>query len=177
MISELKRQELRNKLLEHPLLERSEHIAYMVSTVHHETAGTFLPIVEHGTEEYFTARYEKNQKIAAALGNEFPGDGVKYCGRGYVQVTGRANYRKFTNLLRIDLVSDPDLALDPDVAFQIMVEGMVNGRFTGRKLADYLNDEKTDFLNARRIINGLDCAAKIAEYAKEELALIRPEVS
>ena len=59
-----------------------------------------------------------------------------------------------------DLVADPGKAKEPEVAAQIMVKGMVSGRFTGKKLSDY-----TDYLNMRRTVNGTDRAAEIAELA------------
>jgi hypothetical protein len=43
---------------------------------------------------------------------------------------------------------------------------MERGLFTGKKLSDYFNDKKTDWRNARRIINGLDKADTIARYAQ-----------
>ena len=55
----------------------------------------------------------------------------------------------------------------PDVAAYILIDGMVKGAFTGKKLADYFNAHTTDWRNARRIINGLDKADLIASIAKE----------
>ena len=76
-------------------------------------------------------------------------------------------------ILGIDLLNNPDLAMRADIAANIMIVGMVRGLFTGKKLNDYINDKKTDYVNARRIINGTDAAAKIAAYAvKYERALI-----
>ena len=66
-----------------------------------------------------------------------------------------------------NLVADPALALEPDTAAKIMFCGMERGSFTGRKLADYFSDAGADWFNARRIINGTDCAAQIAAYGQE----------
>ena len=68
--------------------------------------------------------------------------------------------------LGIDLVSNPDLALVPEHAAQIMCIGMLDGWFTGKKLGDYFTAQKTDWVNARRIINGADKAQAIADYAR-----------
>ncbi len=90
-----------------------------------------------------------------------------------MQVTGRRNYALFSQKLGIDLVSNPDLALTPKVAADIMYMGMTQGLFTGRKLADYFNSKTTDWVNARRIINGLDRAALIASYAQQFYAALK----
>ena len=53
------------------------------------------------------------------LGNIKPGDGVKYKGRGFLQITGRANYTQASKDLGIDLVNHPELAEKPDVAIKV----------------------------------------------------------
>ena len=93
-----------------------------------------------------------------------------YYGRGYVQLTWKANYEKFAKYLGVDLVGNPDLALNPKYAAQIIAYGMKNGSFTGKKLSDYISGSKQDFENARRIINGTDKAATFAGYARKILA-------
>jgi len=138
--------------------------AYVLATVEWETAGTFQPIPERGPRSYFD-RYEGRR----SLGNTQPGDGYRYRGRGYVQITGRANYEKYARITGLDLVNNPDLALDPEVAKFILVHGFKHGVFTGRKIADYINEGKTDFVNARRCINALDRAEEIAALARKWL--------
>ena len=59
------------------------------------------------------------------------------------------------------------LALDPKVATEIIVVGMMKGLFTGVRLENYFNENKTDAVNARRIINILDSAELINGYYKE----------
>jgi putative chitinase len=139
-----------------------DKIAYAFSTIKHETAHTFLPITEYGGESYF-----KKYDGRASLGNNKPGDGSRFKGRGFVQITGRTNYTKFAKLLDVDLVNKPELALKPSVAFSIMTLGMHKGLFTGKKLSDYITPIKTDYRGARRIINGTDKAATLATYAKK----------
>lgn len=140
-------------------------LAYMLATSYHETARTMQPIHELGPRSYFD-KYEPNTKIGHNLGNTNPGDGYLFRGRGYVQLTGRANYQKMHVILGVDLTSNPDLALVPKTAASIMFEGMSRGTFTGKKLTDYFNLNSSDYVNARRIINGTDRAELIAGYAR-----------
>ena len=125
--------------------------AYVLATIKHETANTFLPIEEyHGRQQAIKLRYD---------GGEF------FYGRGFVQLTHRYNYLKYSKLLGIDLVAKPELACQPDIALYIAIHGFRSGVFTGQKLGDYVNNQSTDYFNARRIINGLDKADLIAGYA------------
>lgn len=147
------------------------YLAYMMATTYHETAHTMQPISERGQISYFN-KYEPGRRIGGVLGNKVKGDGYRYRGRGYVQLTGRSNYARMGRLLGVDLVGYPDLALNPELAAKIMFEGMLAGKsyrgdFTGKKLEDYFTDNKTDWINARRIINGTDEAELIAGYARK----------
>lgn len=72
-----------------------------------------------------------------------------------------------------DLVEHPEKALNPQIAYRILAYGMQNGTFTGRKLSDYITDDKTDYRNARRIINGLDRADQIAGAAEKFETILR----
>ena len=141
--------------------------AYALATTYHETAHTMQPIREKGGAAYFR-RYEGR----ADLGNAKPGDGVKFHGRGYVQITGRRNYTDWSDRLKINLIDRPDDAMKPDVAVRILFEGMAKGTFTGKSLRSYTSGE-FDPVNARRIINGTDKARLIAGYHAEFLAAIR----
>lgn len=146
-----------------------DELAYILATVYHETGHTMLPVKEMGGAAYFYRLYDirgNNPRLAIRLGNNTAGDGVKYAGRGYVQITGKSNYKKFSDILGIDLINTPDHALDREIATKILIYGMKNGTFTGKKLSDYFDDDKvSDFVSARRIINGTDKAALIASYA------------
>lgn len=151
------------------------HRAYLLATSKHETSDTMQPITEYGGRRYFD-KYDTG-KLAKALGNtpEADGDGFKYRGRGYVQLTGRANYAKAGDWLKLDLLGNPYLALQPTIAAQILVRGCCNGWFTGKKLSDYLPG---DYINARRVVNGTDKADLIAGYARGfEAALVAAHVN
>lgn len=155
------------------------YVAYALATAYHETAHTMLPIHELGGAAYLTRMYDiKGNRPAKAreLGNLTPGDGAKYGGRGYVQLTGKRNYALATAKLRalgfdVDLVNQPDRAMEPDIAAAIMVIGMTEGWFTTRKLSDDLPARgpagRTAFVDSRDIINGSDKEDLIAGYAMD----------
>lgn len=142
-----------------PRLVDVRHIAYILATVKHETAGTYEPIVERGQRSHFD-QYEAGTRKGHSLGNRFRGDGYLYRGRGYVQITGRRNYERY------GIADEPDRALEPAQAYEILVGGMLAGAFTGKKLGDYLTPSVTDYRNARRTVNGTDRADQIADYAR-----------
>lgn len=148
--------------------------AYALATAYHETAHTMQPVKERGGEDYFRRMYDisgRNPDLAMRLGNIQIGDGAKYAGRGYVQLTGRANYQRAQMELGQKLVDLPDLAMNDAVAASVMVKGMAEGWFTGRSLQTYLPSKapatRGQFIEARRIINGIDRAQNIAGYALE----------
>ncbi len=125
-------------------------LAYVLATAYHETAHTMKPVREYGGETYL-----KTKKY-------YP-----YVGMGYVQLTWLDNYKKASTKIGVDFVENPRLLLDPKYATPILLIGMIEGWFTGKKLSDYITLSKSDFLNARRIINGVDKKELIAGYAKE----------
>jgi putative chitinase len=148
--------------------------AYALATAYHETASTMQPIREYGGPTYFTRMYDvtgARPKMAVANGNTCAGDGPKYCGRGFVQLTWKNNYERAGKECGVDLVQYPDHAMRPDVAAKIMRQGMEKGWFTGKGFADYLppigRADRGAFTQARRIINGSDRAAQIADHAAQ----------
>jgi YD repeat-containing protein len=141
----------------------ANELAYVFATVHHESVwGAAMEEIASG--HAYEGRYE--------LANTQPGDGVKYKGRGFVQLTGRTNYQQYTNILGIDLLNNPELAADHKIAAEILIHGMVNGTLTGRKLADYSRGDEFDFVQARAIVNGPDRAEDIATIAREYAAIL-----
>ena len=142
-------------------------LAYCLATFKWETAHTMKPIDEHGGPKYFNSRYGPQKKVGKMLGNTKPGDGALFHGRGYVQLTGRRNYGKAKALTGVDLLSEPDRAKSPELAYQIAVQGMKDGWFTGKKLGQFIKDgQPPDYENARTIINGHDKAQNIADIAR-----------
>jgi len=164
-------------------------VAYILATPMIETGGSFVPIVENLNysadglratfPKYFTASQaaayaRQPQRIANRAyanrmgnGNEASGDGWRNRGRGFVQITGHDNYAKFSKILGIDLVGNPDLALSDDVAAKIIVIGMRDGIFTGHKLSNYFEPTSADWVGARFIVNGQDKAQQIANFGRQ----------
>jgi hypothetical protein len=88
-------------------------------------------------------------------------------GRGQVQLTWEANYRRAGPEVGADLIADPDLALSAEIAAEVLVQGSLEGWFTGKRLGDYVGPGVCDYVRARKVINGMDCAERIAELADE----------
>ena len=171
--------------------------AYIMATVRHETANTWRPIHEYGTRAYFIKRYGSQTRVGKELGNDTPEEGADYAGRGLAQNTGESNYEMAEQALRkeypevvarfeartgrkFDLTvgdqpndhRDPDNMLDFEISYCTMSYAMRKGAYTGVGLPKYINGERCDFLNSRRIINSMDCAQRIADAAmKLHLAL------
>lgn len=132
------------------------HLAYALATGWHE------------------ARLRPIEEIGKGRGRPYgkPGrhGGQIAYGRGLVQLTWDYNYARADNELGLGgkLIADYALALDADLAVRIMVEGMTRGWFTGKSLGTYIGTglgTYAEFVEARRIINGTDRAALIADYA------------
>lgn len=137
-------------------------VSYILATIYHETATTFLPL-----EEYGKGKGKPYGQFIDIDRSKYSGLNHLYYGRGFVQITWLSNYVKARKELGVDFVNKPELALDFDNAINITLYGMTEGWFTGRRLSTYINTQKTDYVNARYIINGSDRAGAIAVYAIE----------
>lgn len=135
--------------------------AYMLATVKHECAGKWQPIAEYG------------KGAGKKYGITDPQTGQAYYGRGFVQLTWRENYAAMAQVFGLDFVHEPDLVMRPEVAYGIMSHGMRKGSFTGVRLGMFIDGDKGDYVHARKIINGMDCAEKIADYAVTIEKLLR----
>ena len=133
------------------------HLAYILATIFHECAQTMQPVTEYGSQSYLQSK------------PYYP-----YIGRGLVQITWESNYQKQDTKLGLggSLVANPDRALEWPIALAICFGGMYEGDFTGVGLPKYITctdptTDTTDFFNARKIVNGLDCASQIQGYAQQ----------
>jgi predicted chitinase len=139
-------------------LTLNTQIAYVLATVEHETADTFKPV----REAFWLSEDYRRRNLWY-----YP-----YYGRGYVQLTHKANYQTYSRILGIDLIGNPDKVMEPKIALFILVDGMAKGRFTGKYLGQYVNTSSTDFAGARRVVNGTDRAHHIANLAQNWLSKI-----
>jgi len=130
-------------------------LAYVLATDFHETAFTMQPIEEYGKG----AGYE--------YGEPDPVTGECYYGRGLVQLTWSSNYVLAAEKTHCDMYWQPELALEMPIAVRVILRGMYEGWFTGKKLSDYIHGNVCDFVEARRIVNGTDRAETIAGYAEK----------
>jgi putative chitinase len=151
-------------------------LAYILATAYHETAKTMQPIAEYGKGKKYD--YGKKLKMGGGPGKRIAYETPDkiYYGRGHTQNTWYENYQRLTKAAAThgkpwDFLKDPDLLLQMEPSIWATFFAMQVGLYTGRKLSDYFNEHTvgaTDqlWINARKIINGLDCAEKIATYAK-----------
>ncbi len=137
-------------------------VAYILATPYHECYNPkkpetrLTPITEYGSKAYLEGK------------KYYP-----YIGRGFSGLTWEDNYRKEGKRLNLDLVNSPDLILDIPVAANSHVWCLTHGTYTGKKISDYINDKKCDFVNSRRVINGKDKAEEIAAIAQKFLTCLQ----
>ena len=136
-------------------------IAYVLATAEHES-DSFRTLEEYSSGAQYEGR--------ADLGNTIAGDGVRFKGRGYVQLTGRLNYTSYSEIAGLQLTRFPLIVMNwPALSVFVIVDGMMRGVYTKRKLGDFVSNSKQDFYNARQVINGHDRAEKIADQASDWL--------
>jgi predicted chitinase/gamma-glutamylcyclotransferase (GGCT)/AIG2-like uncharacterized protein YtfP len=101
---------------------KGPELAQFMAQTRHESAD-FTRMKEIGGAKYFAKRYDPQTAPGTAkiLGNTHAGDGVKYHGRGFIQITGRDNYRMAGQALGLPLEQKPELAANPEVAAKIAV--------------------------------------------------------
>lgn len=127
-------------------------LAYILGTARHES--NFRPIEERRASSSQTEVYNRQNKYWY----------TGYYGRGFVQLTWQNNYQKMSDLLNVNFVDNPSLVLKTKYAARILVQGMIEGSFTRKKLDTYINAQEQDFFNARKTVNGTDRADRIKGY-------------
>ncbi|WP_157115661.1 carboxypeptidase [Ketogulonicigenium robustum] len=133
--------------------------AYVMATALWETNKTMLPV----EEAYWLSDTWRRKNL-----RYYP-----WHGRGFVQLTWEANYRKAGHLLGCDLTRDPARAMQPDIAARILVRGMCEGWFTNQRLDQFITAARHDFIGARRVVNGTDRADEIAALARDYHAALQ----
>ncbi len=153
-------------------------LAYALATAYHETGRRMVPVREGFAKDDAAARRavealarKRGPKSAVARYSKSAGPyGHVYYGRGHVQLTWLDNYAKASKDAGVDLVANPDAALDPRISARLLILGLIDGRWNGHghgldhyegadgKLSDAEAEE------ARRTVNGTDKAREIARY-------------
>lgn len=156
-------------------------LAYILATAHHETARTLQPVRETLASSDALAIRRLDAAFAAGRLSQVKvpywrrdAEGKSWLGRGFVQLTHRRNYQRLGELLGVDLLSDPDRAMQLDIAADVLVAGMLTGAFTGRRLGEFFDAAHTDWNGARRVVNGTDRAALIGGYGRTFFAALQP---
>jgi hypothetical protein len=151
--------------------------AYMLATVHKETALIFKPVEEtgKGAKNPYGNKGINVTDIQGCRGQKNANYTNVYYGRGYCQLTHDYNYKRIGKAYGIgdELYINPAKALEPKIAYFATSYGMRHGTFTNHKLSSYINGKKCDYKGARQIINGNDCDAEIADKAKKIEILLR----
>jgi len=142
-------------------------IAYILATAFHEVAGTMQPIAEFGKGKNRTYGHKVWHS-----GKTYNDVDHIYYGRGHTQNTWRENYVMLTKAAKKqgrdwDFENNPDLLLQIEPSAWATVYAMKAGSYTGVSLSKYFKDNQTEWVKARKIINGLDKAELIAGYAKK----------
>lgn len=148
-------------------------LAYVLATAFHETAATMQPVRETlaATDDEAILRLDHAFAAGRLASVKTPywrrdADGRTWLGRGLVQLTHKANYAKMSEVTGIDLLADPARAMELPVAVKILLDGMLAGSFTGRRLSDHFSPGRADWTGARRIINGTDRAALVGAHGR-----------
>jgi predicted chitinase len=150
-------------------------LAYALATAFHETGEDLQPVREgfassdQGSINEVTSLFNRGR-----IGENYAlreANGQSYFGRGLVQITFGDNYKRLGQAIGIgnQLYDNPSLALNMDIAVKILFKGMVDGLYTTHSFRKYFFEDRTDWVNARRIINGKDKADLIADYGQKFL--------
>lgn len=136
-------------------------LAYILATAYHETAHTMRPVRETlaTSDKQAIARLDAAYAKGQLKWVKTPYWRDGWFGRGYVQITHKDNYDK--------MGVTKQTALQRDEATRVLLDGMLEGKFTGHRLDKYVTLKKSDFVGARRVVNGSDRAKDIADLARE----------
>jgi putative chitinase len=158
-------------------------MAYILASCFHESARTMQPVREMlaSTDASAVRILDRAWAKGQLKGVRAPYWRSGWFGRGLIQITLKDNYRRMTAWLHkqgvdVDLVANRDLALDPEISARIAFEGIIHGLFrNGHWLAKYIDQDRADFIAARKIVNGpfRDDDVRIARHARAFLFALK----
>lgn len=158
---------------------RIKTLAYGLATARREVGAGMIPVREgfKATDALARAYVQRNYGHKGRDWYCWPSGphGHVYYGRGIAQLTWAENYEFAGHNLGIDLLRNPDLALDPEIASRLLFMGLVSGQWNarGHGIAHYLPDDGLDdLMNARRTVNITDHWQDIAAYYREFLGAL-----
>lgn len=164
----------------YPAQGDERQLAYMLGTTYHETARRMVPVRETlaPSDDEAIRRLDKAYEEGRLAQVKLPywrkdAEGKSWLGRGLVQITHKRNYQLMSVVTGYNLVRNPDMALDPRVAVEVLVRGMQQGCFTGYKLSDFFNPHTCDWIGARKIINGNERAEEVAKVSEAFFVALR----
>lgn len=144
--------------------------SYILGTVYHETRGTMQPVEETGRG--VGKPYGKKLKYGGGPGKRIPytNPDKLYYGRGHTQNTWYEVYEALSKAARAqgknwDFLANPELLLEMEPSVWATFYAMKVGLYTGKQLDQFFNNDREDWLNARKIVNGKDRAVMVASYA------------
>lgn len=131
-------------------------LAYVIATAYHESV--FNPVKEIRARANTSLRRTQDRYWSSG-----------FFGRGLIQITWRENYAEMGKRIGMDLVGNPDLALDPEIAVKILFSWFFDGAISGQgKITKYISGNKKQYISARLLVNNdvEKNAATIADHAK-----------
>jgi putative chitinase len=151
-----------------------EELAAFLAQTKHESI-KFSTTIEQGSDKYFD-KYEPSTELGKKLGNTQKGDGKKFKGRGYIQITGRSNYTQVGKALGLDLLNNPELLEIPENAAKASIWWWKNNVRPKVPNKDFSNNYAVSGLVNRGSANKK--AYKLAEretYYKQFMGLVPTE--
>jgi putative chitinase len=164
-----------------PKVDDVRAAAFILALVQSETANMWHPLEDLAARK-MANRYEPGTALGKSLGNTQKGDGLRFRGRGYIQITGRANYQRLGGALGIDLVANPDAAQEPATAYRIMSEALYRGLLTGKKLTDFIRGAQVDYKNLLKVLRVQDPSSRVLKmiHTLENIlrsSLVKPDAA
>lgn len=162
------------------ITDETEINALLAQTSHE--SGNYKYLTELGGKSYFD-KYEPGTSKGRELGNTQPGDGYKYRGRGYIQLTGKDNYQKFAQFSGIDVVNNPDLVATPAVGaeaalwyWKTRVKPKVKDFSNVKQVTQLVNGGQNGIVDREQKFAAL-MASSSGQSTSSSLASIKPSVT